>query len=190
VLQAPSFRLEQYIQQYQKPSASPSDAASQLHTAVHSLRAALTSQQQLLVDMTAACRQYQDAVLSQSFSETALAAPAASDAAVTGQAASDPATAAALADAAEEAAGQSMGAAASVEHQPCPEEVALLMDAVTAGLQQDLEWMVRRMLHLGDADGCFWSAQHANRPEDCVRPSRSLRHFTTKECISSNFAKS
>lgn len=37
-----------------------------------------------------------------------------------------------------------MQAAAAEGHQP--EKVAMLMDAVTAGLQQDLEWMVSRCL--------------------------------------------
>jgi hypothetical protein len=147
VLQAPSFRLEQYIQQQQKPSATPSDAASQLNTAIQSLRAALASQQQLFVDMSAACEKYQDAVLSQSLSypsstTTAPSGPSRNDQ----QAAPDPnaAAAAAHSDAAAEAAGQSMQAAAAEGHQP--EEVAMLMDAVTAGLQQDLDWMVSRCL--------------------------------------------
>lgn len=136
VLQAPSFRLEQYIQQQHNPAAAATDAASQLHTAVSTLRASLAAQRELLASMSAACEQYQEAVLSQTLQDTALTAPTPSElpGAADQQDAADTAA----------AAGHGPSGEAAAAHEVWqPEELALLMDALTAGLQQDLEWMVR-----------------------------------------------
>lgn len=156
--QAPSVRLEQYIQQQPKPAVEASDAASSIHTAINSLKAAVEEQQQLLESLSATCTQYQEAVLSQQLADTALVPPTVAiveppapscvedSQQLTGT--QVPVTSAAAAG--EEAAHASIAFEAvdqdvpltAAEQQLQPEEVALLMDAVTTGLQRDLQWMV------------------------------------------------
>jgi hypothetical protein len=161
-LQAPSFRLEQYIQQQQKPPTTASDAAGSIHKAINTLRAAVATQQKLLSSLTDTCEQYQEAVLSQQLTGTSIATSA-DTADVTGAGTTTDTNshqqvheAAAAASAGEQsaadllnvrirgsdpaAAAAAAAAATAVKFEP--EEVALLMGAVTAGLQQDLEWMV------------------------------------------------
>lgn len=148
MLQAPSFRLEEYIKQQQKPKLTASAAASQIHTAVNQVQEAVASAQDLLSNLQDTSEQYQETVLSQFLQVTHLNAPILSTEPGSGEPSQDaaappPSTASASAASTgavelDVDAEQQAESAAKLQ----PEEVALLMAAVTGGLQQDLQWMV------------------------------------------------
>lgn len=162
--QAPSIRLENYIQQQQKPPVTASDAASSIHEAVTKLREAVTEQQELLASLHSVSSQYQDVILSQQLTDLAVTAPATADLSAeelshcsvpgSGDATAATAIPASAPGIPEEQQQDSSDvdtaatAAAAVQLQP--EEVALLMDAVTTMLEQELQLMVSQ--HILDID--------------------------------------
>jgi hypothetical protein len=161
LLQAPSFRLEQCIQQQHKPAAAAaSDAASSIHNTIDSLRTAVQSQHTLLTSLADGCTQFQECILSQKLSGVGIDTsvlkyasekpPTAHQDTPTGPAnppgqqdGSSTSSSSPAQDAEpHEAAAAEAAAAAESAQRLQPEEAALLMGAVVSGLQQDLQWMV------------------------------------------------
>lgn len=170
VLQAPSFQLEQYIQQQQQPTAAASDAATRMHAAICELEAAVEAGQVHLSTLQQICEQCHEAVLAGQFSNARLDARAPPDPCIFEGMSGDvklsisssstseyPAEARFLPDA--PAPCNSTPATATSVQQTCtgavtpaaasgklqglaPEEVTLLMAAVVHGLQRDMHWMV------------------------------------------------
>jgi hypothetical protein len=164
--QAPSFRLESYNQQQQKPPVTASDAASSIHKAVTKLREAVTEQQELVTVLANISSQYQESVLSQQLPDLAVSPLATADLSTQELShCSTPGSADATAasetlvappgiseDQQQESwQPEAAAAAAAADTAPDklqPEEIALLMDAVTSMLEQELQLMVS-LLYLG-----------------------------------------
>jgi hypothetical protein len=174
--QAPSFRFEQYIQQQQKPLTTASDAAGSIYKAINALKAAVATQRKLLASLSDTCTQYQEAVLSQQLTGISIFTTADASAATAANPASNSDLSPLGHEAAEAAAAGEQSAAALLDNSISrsdsaaaaavklePEEVALLMGALTSGLQRDLEWMVSNQ---GGGTVCLFSCFSALSPRD------------------------